>query len=494
MAGEFSKAVRPRLAGAYFNWQTEASIDSPPASIGSIVAVPVTHNWGPLQTFVALDSFDEWKGIFGVSNTAGMRAVYGAFKGEGLPGKGGAGRVLVYRMGTGAAAASTLNLSNGAATGIRLDARYKGTRGNVLAATVQAGAVVGTKELLLLDGGRVIERYPHNSTDLAGLVATINATSDFVTGTVVNAGVALANVASAALAGGADGDVLTATEHTDAQTKLASVRFSLLAPQALTDPTIRASYVAWTQGQNTVGKRHLLIVGGAAGESVATGVLRSQSFNDWDVVNLAGPALHDDVLGVDMSTAELASRVAGAIANRGERKDLIYARFTDLSVPAGVVLPTLAEQEQAVIGGATVFSIDTNEAAPVFIREGVTTYADDTASPRDEDGNKIRTVEHYSRIKNLRIQHGIETELDEWATSGDVLGSLPVNDRVRALVLGRVTEAYASRETAEIVQAGWTVQLDTDPPPDDDQDFVQYVHGFHPTRSLRQMFNTARIG
>jgi hypothetical protein len=61
-------------------------------------------------------------------------------------------------------------------------------------------------------------------------------------------------------------------------------------------------------------------------------------------------------------------------------------------------------------------------------------------------------------------------------------------------VLGFVMEALQRRVDQEIIQPGFTVKLDTDPPPSDDQDFVQYRWGFHPTRSMRQMFHTVRIG
>lgn len=493
MAGEFNKSVRPLLAGNYFNWEAEPPVESPPPSVGSVLAIVGTHNSGPFKVTKLVRDLSHFDMVFGRGDTSLRRAVYNGFKGEGRPGRGGAGAILVLREGTAAAAKATVTLQNTTpVNALTLTAKYIGTRGNDLRVTVQPA---GTgKELLLILDGLVVERYPFAAADVAELAATINEESGWVDAVSLIDNVALADVAAAALVGGDDGEVLTGVEHTDAQAKLAASRFSVVAPANLTDDVIRTTWVNWTKANNVLGLRHFLVVGGAAGETLTTANARSQEINDWDVVNLGVGTLHDDALNRDFSTAELASRVAGAICNRGEKKDLIYARFTDLSVPEGVNLATLAEQEVALKAGTTVFSQDNNIEAPVFIREGVTTYTDDSASPLDEDGNKTRPYGQYKRIKNLRIQHGIELEIDEWATSGDYLGDRVVNDRVRALILGRVVEAYRRREESEIVQPGWTVELDPTVPVSDDDDFVFYRHGFHPTRSLRQMFHTARVG
>jgi hypothetical protein len=128
----------------------------------------------------------------------------------------------------------------------------------------------------------------------------------------------------------------------------------------------------------------------------------------------------------------------------------------------------------------------------VFIREAVNTYIDDSQSPVDTQGVKMHPKALYRVIKNIAIQQGIELEIGDWARGGEILGDLPVNDKTRALVLGRVQLAYKVREAAQVVQPGWSVALAGTP--SDDDDFIEYVHGFHPTRSLRQIFNTARIG
>lgn len=495
MAGVFSKSARPRSAGSYFNWESDAVLTLPP-STGGIVAVPMTGNWGPIRSTVLLLNFDEFTQVFGAKDCPLKRAVYGAFKGEGRPGKGGAGAVLVYRMGTVASAPATGVLNNtAAAAALTLTARYHGTRANDFRRTVQASAIAGKSELLILDGSLVVEKYTFNTAysagDAAALKAEIDSTSDWFTSTVGATGVALATISAVAFTGGNDGDVLTSAEWLQATVAFDAERWAIIAPYGLTDSATRTALVAWLVQRNQLGRRSLMVLGGAAAEIASTANARSTAINDPNIVNLGIGTLHLDDLELDVGTAEMVTRVAGSIANRGETRDLIYARFQDVT---GVIVATLTEEVDALAAGTTVFSQDTHADAPVFIKEGVTTYANDAQSPVDENGVKTHPVALYKRIKNLRVQHAIEVEVEDWFTSGDVAGALPVNDRIRALAIGFMAGRYQAREDAEIVQPGWTVVLDTDPPADDDQDFIQLRHGFHPTRSLRQLFNTVRLG
>lgn len=491
-------AVRPELAGNYFEWEAEETVTVPP-STGGVVCIPQTSDWGPFNTTVLLTSYDEFRELFGESSTPLQRAVYGAFKGEGRPGRGGAGAVIVYRMGVasggGAAAQAAKVLNNtGAAAALTLTALYKGTRANALRATVQASAEAGFKEILLLDGSLVVERYTvadgYSSSQADELVAEINRSSNWVSAVKGTTGVALANVSASAFTGGLDGDTLTGAEWLAAQDAFDSERWSLIAAPGMTDSGVRAAFIAWIEERNAIGRRSMAVIGGAAAESLSTANARSVAANSWEVVNLGVGSLTLEDLGVTVGTADFSPRVAGAIANRGETGDLIFARFADVSI-AGA--PLSSEEESALGAGTTVFTRDTNADAPVFIREGVTTYTDDSQSPI-VNGVKTHPVSLYKRIKNVRIQHGIETELDEIVTAGGYFGDLPVNDRTRNLVIGLLKTLYQRREDAEIIQPGWTVDLDPSVVVSDDDDFIQYLHGFHPTRSLRQMFHVARIG
>jgi hypothetical protein len=482
------------LAGSYWTWEAQ-NAQSVPVSAGQIVAIAQTATWGPIRSVIALGSFDDYTQLFGSDDTPLRRGVFGAFKGEGRAGHGGAGRVLAYRMGTSSAAPAAHTFNNTTpATALTITALYSGTRGNDFRFTTQPGTAAGTTDFLVLDGALVVEKFTYASTDIASLAAQINAGSQWFSAVANITGVALASVTAVAATGGNDGDVLTTAEWLAGQNAFDSERWGIIATPGMTDSAIRAATVAWIQQRNTLGRRSRLVLGGALAETIATANTRSQAINDWNIVNVGGPTLHLDDLNVDASSADMSARVAGAIASRGESRDLIYARFAGVSVPIGVSLATLTDETSALAAGTTCFTQDTNTDAPIFIREGVTTYANDALSTVDADGVKTHPVKLYKRIKNIAIEHGIELEVQDWATSGDVLGEMPVDDKTRSLVIGFIRSIYQRREGAEIIQPGWTVVLDPTVPQSDDDDFVAYLHGFKPTRSLRLMLHRARVG
>src|SRR3954467_14321059 len=112
MPGQFSIDARPVLPGAYVDFVAEPQAVVP-VSVGSLVAIPFTHDWGPFETAVQVGSLAEFQRYYGDTMTSpGYYAVQQAFKGEGVAGRGGAGAVLCYRMGAAAAAKATRALSN----------------------------------------------------------------------------------------------------------------------------------------------------------------------------------------------------------------------------------------------------------------------------------------------------------------------------------------------------------------------------------------------
>ena len=492
MSGTFDKEARPALAGSYFNWEAEAPQDAPVVPAAGIVALVGTADWGPINSFVRITSPARFRSVFGSNETSLKRAADRLFAGQALPGQGGASELIVYRRAAAAAKAATVTLQNTTpAAALRLTARYTGTRGNALRVTVQASATVGKKELLLLDGTAVLETYTFTGTDVDDLVAQINALSGFVTAERLVNGVAIADAASQALTTGDDGATLTNTDHVAIMAALEARRFGILAvPNVADDATITA-YAAWTRSVNLRGKRVKTVLGGPDNDALTAVGARARAINWPDVSIIGGSVIRHVDTGLELQPADQVALYAASLAGRGESADQIFVRFAGYELVSG---PDLAGQEYAVANGFVVFSQDTNAAAPVFIREGVTTYTDDSQSPKDRDGNKTMPVGMYRREKVVATQHAVETEADEFATSGSTLGRLPVDDESRAVVLGFIKGLLQTRVDNRIIQPGFTVELDRDPEPTDSQDFIQYRWGFRPTRSLRQLFHTARIG
>src|SRR3954467_2206047 len=101
MPGQFSKSNRPERPGAYFNFVARPTARILP-NVGAVVALPFTHDWGPMDQAVLCTDFDQWRSIYGpTTTTPGYKAAKQAFEGEGSysGSRGGAGAVLAYRFG-----------------------------------------------------------------------------------------------------------------------------------------------------------------------------------------------------------------------------------------------------------------------------------------------------------------------------------------------------------------------------------------------------------
>lgn len=480
MPGTFSKANRPRRPGTYVNFSAQQPVVVPPSQ-GSIVAVPLVHSWGPADTPVLLRSYDEFRAQFGDYDTAGRTAVQQAFRGEGLPGAGGAGGVLAYRMTAAAGAKATRALANTATTpvtGVTLTGRYEGTKGNDLRVTVQDNAVDAARDdLVILDGTVEVERYTYPQADLAALVATINASSRWVTATLGTDGTALAAVTAVALTGGANGDTLTATEWTNAMTVLETERFGVLAPYNLTDGAVLTSLVTWAKNQNARGRRFTTVVGGAAGEGVAAAIARSQSINDPNFINVGVGTLNDEALGA-LSTAQVAPRIAGILAARGEGSSITFARLAGIeSITGGA---GAADIDRAYDAGVVVFSRDTYTAAPIRVEKALTTFTTAT--------DAARPLEVFGNPKFVRTMQGIENDATEIGERPGIIGVLPVNDKTRNLMRGEISALLQAREGRGVIQPGWSVDIDTDPPASDDDEFVALRLAVRFSRSTEQIY------
>jgi hypothetical protein len=490
MPGQFSKANRPARPGAYVNFEALPRPVIAP-NIASIVAIPFIHDWGPFKTPVLVQSFAEWQAYYGLStDTPGYMAVKMAFQGEDVPGYGGAGAVLAYRFGDSTGAPATKVLQNMTpAAALTLTAKYPGTKGNDLRVTVQDDPGVTTKdELILLDGTTVLETYVYTDTDVAGLANQINVVSQWVTAHETITGVKLGYISGVSLAGGDDGDTPVASDWTDLMSAVEVERFGLFAPYDMVDSAIVSSLVAWTQNLNKVGKRFMLVLGGDTDEVVADAISDAQSIQDPNVcrvgVGSVSDSLTPDANGdpTVFSTSQLAPRIAGILAARGEAKSITFARLRGIKILNG---PTESEILQAFNGGVIVLARDSNLQSPVRIEKALTTWTlttDDT-----------RPYIIYRNPKFVRTMHGFEHDLTDWSVD-NVIGKLPVNDSTRTACIAQAGAFLKARQETWIVQPGWTVEVDPDPPPSDDDEFVALLVGIKFGRSVEQVYWTVRVG
>lgn len=496
MAGQFSKGNLPKRPGAYFNFVARKPEPALAGSIGT-VGIVAQHTWGPDNQVVALNNWGEFLATYGAglsvqSNvTGGYRAVRDAFKGEGLPGLAGAGQVLFYRVANGAVAASKALQNTTPANAITLTARYKGTYGNQITVTSIANTADPTNksDLIIYVEGSEVERYTYAKTNITDLAAQINGTapyttaiaSDWVTAGSVVSGTALTAITQTALTGGTDGAALTPTDYSTAQTAFEVWRYSVFTIENLTDPTVQAALVTWTQLRNSKGRRFVTVLGGATGETMASAVARSATANDPNIVNVGGGTYTDSFYG-DVSTAQLTPRIAGIIAQRGESAEVTFARFADLTIKVGV---SDADVLTALGGGVIAISRDSHPTAPVRLELGVTTFTTLT------DANRSQTI--FGNLKFVRVMGGIETELTEWA-EWNVIGKAPVNDATRDFIRGHIEASLQAREEGQIIQPGWSAQISANPAPSPTDTWISVDYTVTLARGLEQVLNTVTVG
>ena len=490
MPGVFSKSNRPRRPGAYVNWEAiKQAIIAP--NIGSIVAVPLLHDWGPFKQGVLLNSLSDFKSVYGDSeDTPGFLAVREAFLGEAVTGWGGAGAVLAYRFGTTTAAKASHSFQNTATTdALTITATYEGSRGNDLRVTIQDHATsTGKDEFILLDNTRVLETYVYNDTDVAGLAAQINTVSGWVQADALVDAVSLTHASGTALTTGDDGATLIADDWTDAMTALELQRFGILAPYDLTDDAVITALQVWSAALNLKGKRFMTVIGGELDETVADAVSAAQSLADPNFIRVGvGSVADTEYLDASnnatvLSTAQLAPRIAGILANRGEAHSITFGRLAGIDLLVG---PTETEIEQAFDGGVVVLARDSNLESPVRIERGLTTYT--------QTNDRQRPYVIYRNPKFLRTMHGIEYDFTRWAED-NVIGKLPVNDDSRSACIAEVSARLKIREKAFIVQPGWNVSVDPEPAPSDDDEFIALLISLRFARSAEQVFFTIRVG
>lgn len=401
-------------------------------SIGATVAIPLTHDWGPLGTELAkpevLGSFAAWTERYGDSDTEGRTAVAGAFAGQGIRGAGGAGGVIPLRIGAGAVRAQVdlMNTAGVPAAAVRIRAKWTGIRGNDYSVQIDADPADATRDRLRIRyKGAVVETYTYARANLASLVNAINARDlGNVTATLLVDGTGLALTAGTALAGGTNGAAPTGADHIAAQDALEFQPFTILAPMNLTDSAIQSSYLAWVRLQEEAGRPVMLVVGGAAGESIDTAIARTTALADPHVVNFGVGTYRDDLLAKDLSTAQLAPRIAGILAAKGQDKALTGAEVGGLHIVGATGVSSEAAK-LAVQRGVTVLIRTDSEDADLRIAKGVTTFTSES------DPNRPRYI--FEEPRFIRIMDLFVRRMKRWGDQ-NVIGNVPVNEDTRDAV------------------------------------------------------------
>jgi len=441
--------ARPANPGTYVGLVGEQTV-RPPSSISQVVAIPIVHDWGPLgsdaEGIQRLGTFGEFEQIFGNSSTAGRDAIMGAFVGPGVSDKAAAGEVLAYRMAK-EAAASTLTIKNtpGAVNALKLTAYYTGKRGDRISIKTEDDPVDATKDRIsILFDGVVVERYSFTEATITEAATLINASSKLVKAESLVSGTKLATTASTPLAGGANGETLTATQWTAAMEALEFEDFSIFAPFDLTTAEIITSVFTWTQAQAELQRPITTILGGSKSEELASAITAVSSIRDPHVIRLTGGAFFDEFLGKEVSTSQLAPRIAGVLAGCGEEASLTFAQVAGLK-QVGTVNISADELTVAAAQGLTVFRRTQSAGASLMISKGVTTFNSQT--------DKTRPYELFSDPRIVRVADLFLRRMKVWGDE-NIIGDSRVTDTSKAAVRQQGTAEINALLDRGLIQAG----------------------------------------
>jgi hypothetical protein len=487
----FSKSNRPTRPGSYTRWVALVQERLVPVQ-NETVFVPFTHNWGPLDTPVTLGSYQDFLSVYGDVAGPGKVAMHQVFNGEGgIDDHWGAGTVIACRIAASSAAKATRTLNNTTpAVAITLSGKYFGTRGNTLRATVQVNAQDGTKkDLIIKDGNVILETYTALATATQTFVDEINLLSDWVTATAGVTGVALADVADAAFAGGLDGSTLVAGDWTELMAVAAAERFAVFAPYDLTDAGIIASLKAWAHDLNSPlsaqqkNKRFQVVIGGGAGDTVALAISRSATLDSPYFINLGAGTYTDELHGT-LTTSQLVPRLAGILANRGDAESLSFARLPGLKFNANP--PSDTDIGKALAAGVMVIGRDSHVAAPLRLDGERTTLITNSAD---------QPLSIYKSPKFVFTMGNFETQINEFMAF-KVVGKLPVTAKdTREFVLGearRIVGEFVRRGAVSAVPAP-SVEIDLDPPPQPTDEFIALVYEWVFGRSTEQVYHSVVV-
>lgn len=493
LAPEF---VKPALPGTNIRFTGEPAVTLPP-SFADTIAIPLVHDWGPLGSdsggAQVLTGFPAFESLYGTDDTPGRTAVLGAFNGMGLAGQAGAGGVIAYRMATGAAARASRTLTNtsSATPALRLRAFYTGTRGNDIQVEVAADPTnVARDQLRIIFRGVEVEKYRYIRTQITELAAAINArpskyvTADGPGGAAVVTGTALTTLSASNLTGGLSGEAVTSTEFLAALDNLQFRLFGILAPFDVTDAGIQASLLSWVRTQEEQMRPVMLVVGGAAGETVDDAMTRSTALEDPNVVNFGVGTYHDDLIGKDLSTSQLAPRLAGVLAARGLGSSLTFAQLAGLSVvgDAGLSPDELATARD---GGVTVLRRTSNPNSELVVAQGVTTF-----NNRTEEG---RPYDVFSEPRMVRILHGYVRDMTSWGNDV-VIGDLTVTDDTRALVYQHAKELQDALLADNLILPDPAPFVTVTPPEDPSlADAIPYRFGWKFARTANYILGEGRV-
>lgn len=447
--GTWSATQMPVLPGLYMNFRA-AALAAIQTGARGVVAIPVKAHWGPVEEFVEITSVQQINNYFTDDETDGATAYTSLY----FALLGGASKVLAYRLASSAAALATTTLQDTTAEPVdvlRLDAKYKGARGNDFKATVQVNPVDGDKtDIKLYEGTTLLYTFTFSSGTIDAAVDAVNNDADnlWVTATKLAEGTGiLANVSTQEFTSGDSGiSGVVAADYTAWLTALETQTFNLLVLDGVYDEAIQTLVAAWIDRVRGEGMGIIGVLGGSstadtASDAVSQAVTRSAGFNHEGIVNV-GTGIKLD--GTSYSSAQAACYVAGLSGGQKLSESITYAPtpFDDVTRRW-----TRSEQEAAINGGVLILYHDGSIVKPL---RGINTL---TTLGQDQNNQ-------WKKIRTIRVMDAITSDLQS-AAENNYIGKVNNTDEGRASLIGAFKQYMQALALDGVIEnTGWDVFLD----------------------------------
>lgn len=482
--------VKPDLPGTAVTIQGQSQARVLPGA-GQTVMIPVVGNWGPmgsdLTTLEPKTSMQEVDTLYGGQDTPLRTAALEGFLGQNVPGGGGASGIVLYRMGTVSAAAAAKSLNNtAAAPAIHFDAKWKGVFGNGIAFVVDDDPVtVGNDRLRVQVGGITVETYVYVQTDIQSLHDLVNArpskyvtaaSAPLVTGTALAAGTFTA-------VGGNDGAAVASGDWLAALDALEFAPAEIFAPYDLTDESVKASIFSWMQTMAAEMKPVRVVTGGGPGETLSAALTSAALVRDEHMVRFGVGSWYDPVVDKTLSTSQLAPRIAGILAARGQKSALTRALLGGLT-PVGSSGPSTDDLKVGAAGGVTMLRRVSHPDSQVAVSWGLTTFIDKT--------QQFKPYEIWSEPRFIGIFDNLIRRIVAWGDA-NIVGNVPVNDDTRIAVRKEIGKYLSELVTAGLATPGTPYVICDDPADPLLADAIPFEFGFRPTRTANFLIGVGKV-
>ncbi|MFD5022287.1 phage tail sheath family protein [Paenibacillus sp. NPDC058367] len=485
--GTWSATDMPVLPGLYMIFQAAALAAIEPGARGTVV-LPVKAHWGPMNEFVEVGSEAAITALFTDDETGSATARTTLRLALLAQPK----KVLAYRLGDSSAAIATKTLQDTTSTpvnALRIDAKYKGARGNNFRLTVATNLVDNNKkDIKLYDGTTLLRIFTFTSGTVAAAAAAINedAGNIWISASVLLPGNGiLADVSNIALTGGNSGiSGITNADYIAALGAFETQDFHVLALDGVFDAALRTSVVAWVKRLRAEGKGITVALGGSAAEdtgatAVSVALTRSATVDFEGVINVGDGGVLD---GVSYSSAQTAAWVAGLVAGTALSGSTTYAAspFEDVTRRW-----TRSEQEAAVKGGVFLLIHDGRK---VKVLKGINSLV------------SLRSGQNkgWKKIRKIRVMDQITYDLMQTAED-NYIGKVNNTAEGRLALIGAGKDYLRTLATEGVIEStGYNVSLDprfygSSPAikPDDDQVFLTWTAD--DTDVMEQIFGTFNV-